>query len=370
MKIITKQIENTDAFSAALSEVLYFDIETTGLSSEKSGVYLIGCAGHGAGGWNLTQWLDESGQEERELLSSFFAYAKSFRTLIHYNGDHFDIPFLAKRAQKLGLDNPLAGMASLDLYRTLLPYKSLLQLADAKQQTVEACFGTGREEHTSGKELIGVYQHYIQAKSESDLLPLLAHNEADIQGLVSLTPILALHELENAKLRVVKADLDRYNDHNGAEQTELLLTYESDRAVPRRISASFGHCYLRQEGARGLLKIPVYHETLKYFYANYKDYYYLPAEDMALHKSIASFVEASHRVQATAKTCYTKKEGTFLPQFFEIQGSDALFCEPFFQRAPQEKEYFLEWTAERKTDRDFLSAYAAHLYRTILLRNR
>ena len=32
-----------------------------------------------------------------------------------------------------------------------------------------------------------------------------------------------------------------------------------------------------------------------------------------MHKSVAEFVEKSHRKKATASTCYLKKEGAFLP---------------------------------------------------------
>lgn len=54
---------------------------------------------------------------------------------------------------------------------------------------------------------------------------------------------------------------------------------------------------------------------LKYFYPDYKDYYYLPFEDTAVHKSVGEYVDRSARKKATARTCYTKKEGVFLPQF-------------------------------------------------------
>lgn len=55
-------------------------------------------------------------------------------------------------------------------------------------------------------------------------------------------------------------------------------------------------------------------DTLKYFYPDYQNYYYLPEEDMAIHKSIADSVDPSYRKKATKNTCYTKKAGIFLPQ--------------------------------------------------------
>ena len=64
--------------------------------------------------------------------------------------------------------------------------------------------------------------------------------------------------------------------------------------------------------------IELYQGELKYFYPNYKDYYYLPYEDQAVHKSVGEFVDKHARKQATAKNCYTRRSGLFLPQFQEI----------------------------------------------------
>ena len=61
---------------------------------------------------------------------------------------------------------------------------------------------------------------------------------------------------------------------------------------------------------------------LKTFFKDYKDYYYLPAEDTAIHKSVGEFVDKKARVQATARTAYIKKTGSFLPVYDD---SDAIF---------------------------------------------
>lgn len=38
-------------------------------------------------------------------------------------------------------------------------------------------------------------------------------------------------------------------------------------------------------------------------------------EDTAIHKSVGEYVDRDARAKATARTCYTKKQGLFLPQF-------------------------------------------------------
>ena len=61
------------------------------------------------------------------------------------------------------------------------------------------------------------------------------------------------------------------------------------------------------------------------FYSNYKDYYYLPEEDQAIHKSVAEFVDRAYRMQASASNCYTRKPGQFLREW------DLVFT-PFFKK--------------------------------------
>ena len=60
--------------------------------------------------------------------------------------------------------------------------------------------------------------------------------------------------------------------------------------------------------------IHTYKGTLKFYYPDYKQYYYLPEEDEAIHQSLAAFVDKSRRIKATKETCYTKKNGIFLPE--------------------------------------------------------
>ena len=55
--------------------------------------------------------------------------------------------------------------------------------------------------------------------------------------------------------------------------------------------------------------------SLKYFYSNWKDYYYFPQEDKAIHKSVAVFADKAHREKASAETCFQRKPGCYIPVF-------------------------------------------------------
>ena len=110
MRIVTKRInfsprEELLTAIAPLSDFLFLDIETTGLSAEQNAIYLIGCVYCQSDGWNLIQWMDTSGKEEKEILSSFLLFASGYRYLVHYNGERFDLPFLKKRLQAHSLQD-------------------------------------------------------------------------------------------------------------------------------------------------------------------------------------------------------------------------------------------------------------------------
>ena len=80
------------------NQTLFLDIETTGLYAKSSSLYLIGCVylnqqtvPHT---WHSIQWLATNYEEESVVLQAFTEFAKSYRYLIHFNGNQFDIPYL------------------------------------------------------------------------------------------------------------------------------------------------------------------------------------------------------------------------------------------------------------------------------------
>ena len=171
---------------APLSDFLFLDIETTGLNAAEHEIYLIGCIYWQSDGWNLIQWMDTAGNEEREVLSSFLLFASRFKYLIHYNGDRFDLPFLRKRLESHSLTDTTHEAQSIDLYKVILPCRRLLGLSDYKQQTMEMLLGSGRTEAESGGDLVKVYKKYIVDPDKALLEKLLEHNEADVTGLLFL----------------------------------------------------------------------------------------------------------------------------------------------------------------------------------------
>ena len=52
---------------------------------------------------------------------------------------------------------------------------------------------------------------------------------------------------------------------------------------------------------------------MKHFFDDYKNYYYLPIEDTAVHKSVGQFVDQQAKEKASKQTAYIRKTGRFIP---------------------------------------------------------
>ncbi len=299
-----------------LSELLFFDIETTGFSGDTSQLYLIGCTYHDGFGWRMIQWFADRREAERELLTAFFTFLSRFRTVIHFNGDGLYIPYLLKRCRRLGLDYSFDAVVSVDIYKKIKPCRTLLGLESLKQKSIEHFLGIRREDTYSGGQLIDVYQEYLLTHEEALKHLLILHNEDDLKGMPSILPILNYADLLTSPLRLVSRAFERLPAADAADAAApvLSLAWEGAFSLPVPLECRRAPVSLELHGSQICCSIWLYEGELKYFYPNYQDYYYLPQEDTAVHKSVGEYVERSARKRATARTCYTKKAGLFLPQ--------------------------------------------------------
>lgn len=345
--------------TAPLEGYLFLDIETTGLTASNSSLYLIGAIYYKENEFHLTQWFATTLDEEREILEAFLEFVDPFTHLIHFNGNQFDIPYLIGKCQQFRLMESFLTKEGVDLYRRILPYKKVLKLPNCKQKTIETFLNISRTDNYDGEELITLYKEYLIGPSEYFLNKLLLHNAEDILGLVQILPILTLTDILKNDNFVNKVQANFYKDINGKTRQELLIHLEFPVKLPTPLSFGRKGCYFSGSEQEGYLKIPILNKELKYFYENYKDYYYLPAEDIAIHKSLGTYVNAAHRQQATASTCYTKKEGKYLPQWGAL-------IKPIYKETFKSSELYFEITDELKKDRDFFNLYASHILKQLV----
>ncbi len=343
---------------APLTQILFLDIETTGLSALNSHTYMIGLAYYELGQWHIEQWMAEQAEEEIELLQKLSAFLPRFTHMIHFNGNRFDIPYLLQRAEKLSVNLTFDNLCGIDIYKRVSPLKQLLALPNCRQKSIEEFLGIHRIDKYSGGELIDVYNSYVQNHSKEDLDLLIQHNYDDMKGMLDIAPILAYSDLFEETLTISRVELLKSKSVDDAVKFELSLTLKTPFSVPKKLFAHFDGNFLYTEDNRVIIKVPVYEEELKFFYSNYKDYYYIPSLDAAYHKSVSGHLDASLRKAATPSTCFTKKSGVFLKQY-------DILVEPFFKKDYRDKETYFELTDETKKDRKLFEAYANHMVKVI-----
>ncbi|SHO50301.1 ribonuclease H-like domain-containing protein [Anaerocolumna xylanovorans] len=329
-------------------DILFFDIETTGFSPKTSYVYLIGCMYYKEGSWQVTQWLNTEPQKESELILAFSEFLKKYRRIIHYNGSGFDIPFLQKKAAMYGIPDPFSHIESLDLYKLILPLKKFLSLESTRLKAIESCLGLERKDTYSGEELISVYSGYLGRLAYEKLVDKsVSVNVNSNPSAGDLEDILLLHNFEDVKSLLPISGMLYYRDILGdvyltgnlstvscefsEEESLVLLTCQLPFSFPagftvycplkERISLKGGNETIKDMQVTAvfddntlLFKLPVYKGTLKYYLTPPSDYYYLPLEDMAVHKSVAQYVDKEYRKKATPSTCYIKKDSLFIPR--------------------------------------------------------
>lgn len=335
-------------------KALFIDIETTGLSPKTASIYLIGACYYKDDMWHGIQWFAKNPSEEAEIIHAFFNFASSYSTLIHFNGNQFDLPFIKGRCESYGLDYSFDSFIGIDIYKRVSLCKHFLQLPNCKQKSIEKFLGLQREDIYSGGELIPIYQEFVHTPTFDKEEILLLHNKDDLKGMLEILPILSYCDIFNQPVRATKVQANYYRDLSGKKQQELVIRLKLTSSVPVPISYHANDCYITIEEDHAALRVPVYTEELKYFYTNYKEYYYLPMEDVAMHKSVATFVDKEHRIPATAATCYTRKYSSYLPMWDYIM-------EPFFKREYKSSLLFFELTDDFKTDREAFSKYASHI---------
>lgn len=361
MKVITQTCtqELSYPFPYPKEELLFFDIETTGFSPKTSALYLIGALYYKDNAWQLIQWFADDTTSEPKMLTAFFTFLQSFSYLIHFNGTTFDLPFLTKKCIAHHLVKDLYSLehcTSIDLYQMISPQKKRLQIENLKQKTLEQFLNIAREDTYSGKELITFYQNYRKALLQKDLEDaeelehfLLLHNHDDVLGMLQFSSLLYLIDLLTGAFTFEAFSM---------EQQESIFIFRGTLpfSMPRAYCWKGDTIFLSLEDNSLTCIVSAYDTELKYFYDNPKEYYYLPAEDMAVHKSVATYVDKEFRQKATKITCYTRQSGLFLPVFSKDFPT-------LFQETYDTKEFFLLCDTEFLADTDLQERYLKDLFK-------
>jgi len=375
MKHIQKiqQFINSNNLTNSLfrEDCIFFDIETTGFSAKTSSIYLIGCSYKKGSNIIIEQFFAESPTDEKEMLLHFIELLNNYKTIFSFNCLGFDLPFIKAKcnAYKIfEMPDPIQYIEDsiptfdflnkfqyIDIFKEVNNIKCLLKLPNYKQKTIEQFLDIKRDDKYTGGELIHVYEEYVKTYDSHAEELLLLHNYEDVVGMLDLLPILSYCEIRKGAYTIKDVETTTYTNYDDETALEIIITLQNKYTVPKRVSYQAKDFYILMNDDITKIRVPVFEGELKFFYQNYKDYYYLPVEDMAIHKSVASFVDKEYRQKAKASNCYTRKASRFLPQFDAIMN-------PIFKKDHKDKALYFELTEDFFHNTDKLQLYIEHIF--------
>ncbi len=303
------------------------------------------------------------------------------------------------------------GSSHLDLYREAKAMRGLLDLPSYKQKSIEQFLGIGREDLYTGGELIEFYQRYVEHPDPEILKPVLLHNREDVIGMFGLLGILAYRQFSEGEFEIgdmieeteeygtdrpdgsdkSTGGTDRYDGTaerpDGSDEPAGTRSYLNVKLHPKMPLPQSIHHTASAAGARpyrsggntgtdgetdcvsflidrnaALIRFPIYHGELKHFFDDPENYYYLPEEDTAVHRSVGQFVDPSHRVRATRKNCYIKKECDYLALPHRSGKADPSgSCPGKLKKDYGDRELCLELPAREEDIKAFVSQYFTDL---------
>lgn len=280
-------------------EILFFDIETTGLSPKASSLYMTGAMFFDGKccSWKLRQFFADNYKSEAEIIKSFLEILGRYKYLYHFNGKTFDIPYILNKCEKHGIKpdshcmsilNDTDGIYSIDILALIRPLKKLLAIQKASQAALERWLGIMRKDQYDGGQMVPVYSRYMQYKTiangkapELERL-LLLHNHDDIKHMLDVCSILSYRDLFSGVNDIAITDItpgnrngkciNIYFSHNVPVPKKAIITKPFPASREKTVSA--GELYIELEKNSAILSVPLFYGNLKCFYPDYKNYYY------------------------------------------------------------------------------------------------
>lgn len=175
---------------------------------------------------HITQLIAEDRDEEEEILKLMKERLKGYKTVVTYNGNSFDLPFIAKRSERYGIE-PIA-MDSFDMYEKLRLHKDTLKLDGLKQKNIEKKLGITREDRYNGGECISFYKDYVKNKNQESFDRFVLHNYDDLLYMPATMSIL---DLLDEKITI---DIDgrKYKfDKHSIKKDILMIDFTTDMGI-------------------------------------------------------------------------------------------------------------------------------------------
>lgn len=162
---------------------IILDIETTGLDPVRDNLVLLGFIVFEGDKSYIIQYFAEDNFEEERLLKIYLKMTAD-KTIITYNGDKFDIPFLNIRLDKYDLE-PIFP-ATKDIYKTISSHRKYFTFESMRLMDMEKHIGIFRNDPSRYKVISKLTE---DIKKRDKPRPIMIHNENDLIATEKLANI-------------------------------------------------------------------------------------------------------------------------------------------------------------------------------------
>ncbi len=162
---------------------IILDIETTGLDSSSDQLVLLGIIAYENEKCYIKQYFAEDNQEEKRLLEIYLNLIMD-KTIINFNGDIFDIPFLNNRL----IANELFPVFpdSYDVLKEISSKRKFFVFESMKLIDLEKKIGIFRDDPSRYKVISKLTDDIIKRDKPK---PIMVHNENDLIATEKLVNI-------------------------------------------------------------------------------------------------------------------------------------------------------------------------------------
>ncbi len=170
-------------------DVLYVDIETTGLSAGTP-LFLVGALCFAGGDLVAHQLLARDYTEEAALLDHFRGLMSATKALITFNGKSYDLPYIRDRSLFHGVPFQLDHVHVDMLHEGRRLWRD--RLPNCKLQTLER-YLCKRVRHGDipGQEIPDAYHRFVQTGNAVQIRDILHHNALDLVTMAELLVIIS-----------------------------------------------------------------------------------------------------------------------------------------------------------------------------------
>ncbi len=190
---------------AALGDMVFFDLETTGLGGAGAVAFLAGCGSITPEGFEVRQYLLPDYDDETAILEHLLEELTDKNTIVSYNGAAFDLNLIRDRMiiNRVAREVPSAGHIDL-LHSARRLFKR--RLGDCTLTNIEReIFGFHRQDDIPGYLIPSVYFDWLGSEDLTAMETVLEHNRLDILALYFLLQKVAgVFETEGSDLEHVQ----------------------------------------------------------------------------------------------------------------------------------------------------------------------